>query len=406
MKLACSRSRGVLFALLIAGLGRGAEQRTHEEILKSDPDRQARIAAADALGRRAPASTAVETLLGALEKERDPRVVDAIVSALDRLRAPISEPQKCLDVAGRAWDAATAKPLFECWRASAGAADVLNAALSGPATLRALALRSVTEELGAGRRTADAPTRDRLTDSAIEVMERGKELAASTAGLLHASLWDLTGHDFASALRTVDRMTSEEARLAASEYLSRQNLDAYLAARRPRQTWIGLLVAGCCALLMIPGKVRRLGAWLAGSCLVWVAWTWIAKDVRQLPPPSLSLLTTSFLAFLSAGLMIALVGWLPWEKIASRFIRAFGRAGLAAALAGMLAAIATLWTRSSGWFPVLQEGWDLVVEPLGSLNLGILAGLVFALVDGFLFHRQPPKPPEPDPLAGIEWDKV
>jgi hypothetical protein len=370
--------------------------------LVSGPNARVRAEAARKLGEsRNPA--AAEVLRVALAKEREPRVVDAIIAALGAVGAPVSDPGQCRELLSRVWDASAAGGLFECWRASASPEDIDRAALSGPPVLRAHAMLALARGSVSSQPAMDNDRKQRLLDSLAEALSQAQHAAPGASGMLQQALWEFSGRNMPAAIASADRIARPEQRLAASVYLSQQNLEAYLAVRRPAQSLVGVGMAAAFALLMVWPKLRRAGALLAIAAACWAGWAWVSQDARQLPPLGLSLLTTSFIAILSAGVAAVLIGFLPWEKVSTGFMRNVGRIGLAGSCAGILAALITLWTRNAGWFPILQPGWDTIVEPMGALNLGIMSGGVFAILDGLLFRtKAEPKEPEPDPLAGLE----
>jgi hypothetical protein len=327
--------------------------------------------------------------------------VDAIVEALERLGAPVVAPERCREVVGRCWEASVAKPLFQRWRASATQQELLNAAATGPTVLRALALHSLTEPTTASRPEAaegppssperlelDAATRERLLDSVLEVFSTEKELGVTTRQTLLDALWELSGRSMPTVLKHADRSSPAEARYRMSYDLALREPDAYLAYRRPRQLLAAVLIAVPFALFLMVRRLRHAAGLLLASILAWGLWSLISQDARQLPPYPFPFLTASFLAFLSAGIISALIRLVRWQRITSRTIRGFGRVGLAGAGAGGLAAVLCLWTRRAGLFPVLNEGWDLVIEPFGCLILGILAGGLLTFIDALITQRR------------------
>src|SRR2546422_10672346 len=71
--------------------------------LQSDSDVHARLQAAASLGNLG-SPDAADPLRSALGKEKDPQVIDAIVTALERLKEPILEPKTCREIVERCWE--------------------------------------------------------------------------------------------------------------------------------------------------------------------------------------------------------------------------------------------------------------------------------------------------------------
>jgi hypothetical protein len=397
--LRTSCCRLALLALLgVPGPAQHARKPAQVEI-QSNPDARTRAEAAKRLAKGG-FPQAVELLRNVLRTEQAPLVVDAIVSALAALGAPVSDPAQCGELIGRCLDPKLAAVLFDCWRDARTPEEIYQAAISGPPVLRARAALALVQ--GSGQPLMDEGRRQRVQASLSDALS-GKGVAPGTAAILHQAVWEISGKNMAVAIRIADRIGSPEGRLAASVYLSQVDLNAYLAGRRLKQFLVGLAIAAAFAVLTIRPRLRRAGILLAASAACWALWAWVGRDARQLPPLGLSLLTTSFFGFLSAGLAAALAVWLPWEKVSTGFVRILGKVGVVGSCAGILAALATLWTRNAGLFPILDQGWDTIVEPMAALNLGIMAGAILAIVDTLVYREKTaPKEPEPDPLAGLE----
>lgn len=233
----------------------------------------------------------------------------------------------------------------------------------------------------------DAADRERSLAAAVEAFSQASTTLPPQQ--LAQSLWELSGRDMATALRYADRVQPAEARYGVSLGLWERQPNAYYAYRRPRQSVAGLLLAAPFGILLIWRRFRHPAGLILVSVLGWAGWSLISKDFRQLPPQPYPFLTSSFLAFLAAGISSAMVGLVRWDKmVSSRIIEILGRVGVAGAWAGILAALVCLWTRSAGLFPIVHEGWDLIIEPFGSLVLGILAGALLAFYDALMTGRR------------------
>ncbi|MBI4736328.1 MAG: HEAT repeat domain-containing protein [candidate division NC10 bacterium] len=406
--------------------------------LRSDPDHRARLEAATSLGKLDPPE-GIQPLRDALAQEKHPEVVDAIVVALQKLRAPITEPEACRDIAGRCWGVQAAAPLFACWRSSATREAILAAATTGPPMLRALALHALVEAalvrrtrspmplirapsppppppgLGGpqGRRSIsnlpipveqelpppivpfDDATRDRLLVASVELLS--KEVTAfpdkrdavsySTAQVARDAFWEISGRYMPVALWYADRIRpvysryASSGRYAASSDLSRKDQAGYIAYRRPRQALAAVLLALPCFLLLIPEKTRRAGGLLSVAILGWGIWSLFMTGVRELPPPPLFFFTLSFSAFLAAGVATAGAGILPWERIRWGPLRGVSRVGLSAVGAGGLAFLACGWSRWNSLFPIGGEGWELIFDPLGSAIVAVVVAAVLSFLD-------------------------
>ena len=138
------------------------------------------------------------------------------------------------------------------------------------------------------------------------------------------------------------------------------------------------------ALAVFAKRFRRGAALMAAAILGWGLWTQLPGEAEEAAAQSFLPLTASFLAFVSAGLATALTGLLPWDKVSSKGMRRFGRAGGAAASAGLIAALAFAVSRSTGLYPASGGALEMVFGAVGALHLGILAGLMLAGADLFV----------------------
>jgi HEAT repeat protein len=401
-------------------------------VLLSDRSVEARLQAAFSLaGLESP--EAIDRLREAIQSERDPRVVDAIVAALGRLHSLPAEPQVCRLLAGRCWEASSARPLFLCWHSSASREEVLEAASAGPPVLRALALGSLApppsaspELVGYRMRVASAPpppgpggasrpsaalltappqpavspppsfepaTRDRLLRSAVEVLShevvalpKEDAIAYTTAQAARDAFWEISGRDIGVALRYADTIRpaathyTGSGRYGASDDLWRRDPRGYVAYRRPRQ--LLALVPLILPALVLAGirRTRRGGIFCLAALLMWGTWTQFQETVRELPPPPLKYLTVSGIAFLAAGAVSALATMVPRTSLRQRPLRALAKALAASVAAGAAALVVCGWTRSSHYFPVGGEGWELLFDPVASALLAAAGTFVLALV--------------------------
>ncbi len=227
--------------------------------LASDSDAEARARAASAMAQSRPADAAA-SLQAALERETNPQVVDATVAALVRLKALPQNPSACLQAAGRCWDAFVAKPLFDCWSATATRDDLIQQATSGSWMMRALALHSLKDG------SFEQATRVRLLQSSVEILSRNfsglpapNSVSDSIARLTRDAFWDISGRQMPVAIAFADQITPisghymSAGRFGESYDLASKDRRGYAAWRRPQQ----LLSAGLAALLICPLLMAR-----------------------------------------------------------------------------------------------------------------------------------------------------
>jgi hypothetical protein len=412
--------------------------------LREDPQPAARIRAVAAVARLG-ARDAIPALVAALDAESHPQVVDAVVQALVTLGALPDDPARCLAAAARCWDPAAAAPAFACWRASASAEALHEAALAGAPLVRALALFALFEAPATGRepllqgpgRFAPPPpvvtrgsmpavtvsrriepraappraaieetARVRLLASAVEVLshsprampDRPDAISSAVAQRVNDLLFEIAARDMRLALAYADRITTPRARtlndgrLAASAALWRQDRRAYMAERRPRQALLAAAIALAAALLASLRSVGTAGIAAAVPAAAWALWTLRIESVRELPPLALAPLTVVGSASLAAALVCAAVEL--WRNRRMRptsgatFVVRGGAIGVAAALAFVLCGAA----RWFDVFPVGAEGWEMVFEPLGAvLAASVLAtaSLAMAAVTGRWLPAKP-----------------
>jgi len=374
----------------------GAPVPTLLQILRSDPSTTARIQAAESLGRLDAPET-VPGLRSALDSESDAQVVDAIILALKQRGAPIRDPQECGQLVHRTWDANVAKPLFDCWRASASYQQVLHAALAGPPVERAVALDSLApaEHLAPIARQIfrvpeppaarlDPALQHRLLNSAVDVLSQEKQISYTTRYMTQGALWRISGKNMALALRYTDRITPALASFYASYTLANVDATAYDAYRRPRQFGSALLVGLVFALFVFYSPVRRAAILLAASTVAWGLWSLQASGVRELPPPPLRLLGAAAIGFLCAGAVAAAVTSVFWRRASAGRALAVLRGASAVVAAGVVAFVVCGMTRSTRLFPVGSEGWELIFDPVESLVLAVFAAAVLAVMDALI----------------------
>ena len=232
-----------------------------------------------------------------------------------------------------------------------------------------------------------------------EALEREQDPARvkAAAESLATALWGVSGGKLEAALAEADKVRLAGRRYLVSAALARLAPDKYAEYRRPRQFLAALLAAIPFAALWFVRRVRRLATMGVAAMLGWGAWTMICHGARELPPMPLPFVTASFLAFLSAGIAASFVGWLPWDRIPPGLMRGLGRMGIAGAIAGVLAGGACTVTRYQGVYPDSGSGLDLLLESVGCLHLGILAGVLLGAIDLIIERRK-------QRLEGIEQE--
>jgi hypothetical protein len=400
--------------------------------LQSDAEADARLQAATSVASLGLAE-GVEPLRNALNVEKNPRVVDAIVAALERLNAPVVDPEASRRIAERCWEPATCSPLFERWRASVTRQAVIEEASTGPPIVRALALHSLVKASGTRREQFlvplkvpappighpapgnriivnrpiplespappvefDAATQDRLLTSVVEVLSHPvsaspnarKAISHGTAQITQDAFWEVSGRKIEVALPYADRIEppygryTSTGRYAASIDLYGKDPAGYLAYRRPRQFLAALLIALPFTIFLLHRWTRRSAVLLMVGVLGWGTWSLFMKGVREIPPPPLHLLTIACIAFLAAGSVSALLAFLSRAGTRFSWLRdGLGKGGLAVVGAGGLAFAVCAWTRWNDLFPIGGEGWELIFDPLGSAILAVGAAVLLSLLD-------------------------
>jgi HEAT repeat protein len=366
-------------------------------ILASDSSPAARAQAATSLGFLDPRD-GVAGLRAALMAERDPRVLDAVVASLRRLGSPVDDPAQCRSLMGRTWEGAIAEQMLDCWyRQGATPDQLMEAALQGPATQRAVALSALSMPRSSPLRLVidpsaqppsfDPTVRDRLLDAAVWALSQGDDISGSTRILAQEALWNVSGRNMTLALDYGDRITPNRARFDASAALSRADAGAYESIRRKQQAVLGLLIAlGFAVLSAFRSPLRRPALLLAASAVGWMLWTFQTHGVRDLPPPPLRLLTVTAIAFFAAGAATAAAALIPARAGTGRIARATQRAAtlfFAAILGGAVCGV----TRNARLFPSDMEGWELIFDPLGASILAFVAGAILLAIDRGLFRR-------------------
>lgn len=396
-------------ALGVAGSPTAAQ--TLQRALTDDPDPGARAQSAAALARGQDPSAAA-SLLASLQRESNPQVVDSIVRSLASLRALPVDPQSCLAIANRCWAPSIAQPLFTCWRATASRDDLIRQAASASWTVRALALRAITQNPDARpqglvrmpqplgpvaippRRTAFEPeVRELLLTSLVEMLSQRisgapapNTISFESAQHARDALWELSDRNMSAALEAADRIRpisgryAHTGRFGASSDLALRDPQAYAARRRPGQLMAAAVGATLAAVLLSVPVLRPIAAGLLVSLVLWAIWFSFQRDVRELPPLPLAFFTASCLAFLVAGVVAGAASLLRtrvWLKVAAAALTA-------AAGAFLLCAV----TRSAGVFPIGSGGWELILEPIGSALLAGTSAVAIAL--GLARWQRPP----------------
>ena len=369
-------------------------------ILERDPSPEARRQAAESLVRvDGPEPDIVAGLHSALNRERNSQVVDAILQGLYRHGAPIQDPLRCRELIARTWDAYFAQQMFNCWRVAANREELLQAALSGPPTVRAAALdslvpaepsaplvQSLIENSRPGPPRLDPMSQERLLNAAVDVLSQRGQISDSTRDMTHQALWRISGRNMAIALGYADRITPAASRFQASAALAHADTGAYNAYRRNQQFRAGALLALGIAVFLFWAPLRRGMATLSASALAWGIWSLQLTGVRELSPPPLRWLSASAIGFLSAGAVTAIVTFVPRKERAAGRGRSVMRLIVAVAVSGTTAFVVCGWTRNARLFPVGSEGWELLFDPLGSFLLAIAVAGILATTN-FLIGR-------------------
>jgi hypothetical protein len=142
------------------------------------------------------------------------------------------------------------------------------------------------------------------------------------------------------------------------------------------------------ALAVFAKRFRRGGVLMSAAILGWGLWAQLPAEAEEAAAQTYLPLSASFLAFVAAGLATVLTGHLPWDRVASKSARRFGRAGVTAAGAGLIAAVAFAVSRGMGLYPATGGTLETVFGAVGALHLGILAGLALAAVELLVESRR------------------
>ena len=308
------------------------------------------------------------------------------------LGAQPADAKACLAMANRCWDPSIAQPLFDCWAATASRDDLIRQAASARWTVRGLALRALTHAPTSPINTLrDSPGSAPIVEwsvsrilvkSLVEILSQDVSTVAApdtispeTVRQARDALWDLSDRKMTIALEAGDLIKPISGRhMSAGRFgesfdLSSRDPRAYAARRRAWQ----LLAAGLLAILFIAlravKRVRKIAAALLMAVFMWAAWFSFHTDVRELPPPPLMFLTTSCLAFFSAGLIAGMI-----DRV--RIPRALGAAATPVAAAAC-AYLLCIVTRAAGLFPA-SDGGRLIFEPAGGALLAAVAALAIS----------------------------
>lgn len=130
------------------------------------------------------------------------------------------------------------------------------------------------------------------------------------------------------------------------------------------------------ALLIFVKRARRAAVLMLGAIAGWGVWAQLEIDLGQAPGQHFSPISTSLVCFLSAGVASILVAYLPWERATQGWSRTLGRLGVAAAAAGVLAAVMDAVCRITGLIPSEKGVFAIVFSSIGALHLGIIVALV------------------------------
>ena len=230
----------------------------------------------------------------------------------------------------------------------------------------------------------DDVTRQGLLGSLVALLTRPAAGRPEPGTLSYATLrraldalWELSGRDMAVALRTADQIgpvsgrSASTGRFGVSADLASRDSEGYAARRRPGQFLVAAVVAAIASLLLVFPALRKLAVALLAAVGLWALWFSLQRDVRELPPPRLAVLTVSFLAFMTAGLTAGTISLLRargWLKIVT-----------APMLASAGALLVCAYTRSAGWFPTGGDGWSLITDPLACAVLAAPAALAISV---------------------------
>ncbi len=367
-------------------------------LLASDPSPSARQQAAASLAL-VEGSAIDEGLRDALDREREPPVVDSIIGALQRRGAPVSDA-RCRGLVARAWEAHVAQQMLECWRRQgATREELLESATTWNATGRAATLVALTSAAtpGSPRRlmisqevrtvSFEPAVRDRLLESAVWSLSQGDAISASTRDTAEQALWMLSEQSMGRAIDYADRVTPTTARFQVSAALASANAAAYDRVRRPRQSAATFAIAFAVGMLGIwRARFRRPLLLMAVSIAGWAAWMLQAGGVRNLPPAPLAPLTVAAVAFLSAGLVAAAASMIPrrgrgvWLTIVRVTLTLLG--------AALVAGVTGLGTRSARLFPSDLAGWEVITDPLAMAVFAVGIAAVLLVVDRALRVRR------------------
>jgi HEAT repeat protein len=375
-------------ALAAQALGPGSMVTTGQEVslealirvLEQDPDLEARVAAAGALGRLKN-EQGIAALSRASDRERAPRVVDAILTALQQAEAPITDPHRCRAAIERAWEPQPARFCFERWRASVDREALVEAATNAPPVLRILAIealieppvqRQIVSRSVSGPPPMDPQLRSRLLTSLRELLSTPRsELGPIMPHLAQEALWEVSGYDVPTALEYADAISPLSARFAASERLASHDAAAYARIRRPDQIGVALAVAVAGLALALLPAARPTAFCVTLSAVIWALWIARAMSVRDLPPPPIWLMffTVPAVSLLTGAGIVSVSTWLRQQWMVSG-LKAFAFVAATVLGAGFVALIIAGWARSVPLFPSSNSGWDTMFEPIAA---GLLA---------------------------------
>ena len=348
--------------------------------LESDDEPEVRARAAEAL-RHLELRESADALRAALDRETEPTTVDAIVEAMEALGAPVTDPARCREIAGRGFDAHRMRAPFECWRKSASRDDLVDAATNGPPILRARALRALGVDPAppqGGTPMGEAPppagpvegvdeaTSDRLLASAVDVLGHEGSLGMHDEAI--AAAWGLGRGNLSRILPATDEIASLPLRYFASWSLHRWSPAGYDHYRREREIWGAIWLAVPFFLLAFGRPdARPFAAAALFAVAGWGVTTYLARGTLDLPPWPYPLAKVRFLVPVAA----TITAWLA--------LRYPNRRRLVCLLAGPLSFLVLYGaTRAAGFFPPdTLDGMLFLVEPaLGVAMTGPIAFLL------------------------------
>lgn len=385
----------------LGGTGLAEAGRELEQSITTDQSPAVREQAAEALAN-APSVESIAKLRSALQTESDPGVIDALIRSLTRLEALPDDPEQCLQMAKRGWDAAVIRSPFQCWRQSVNNERLIETAVaSDNMALRSLALSALTEAdrtqslLATAQPSIpkfEASVRDKLLRLVTEILAydisgraEPATISSETAWLAKEALWNISDHNMERALDYADRIKTlhfgrrSTGRFGASYHLANKDQEAYTAFRRPQQWLAAGFLALLSAILLAVHRLRFLGLSMLGGSVLWIIFMFFESGTEAFPPPPLWYLTVSALAFISAGFVSGIFEM----TVAKKWVKY----SIGPVIAGIAAFAICLYTRTQRLYPVDSSGWSTIFDPIGCAFIAILAAFILSLLLSSIQNR-------------------